>query len=384
VQQRVEVPAGAHRVQVAWQAKDLGEASILAQADGFEAGSARVQAVTPVAIAQQWQVTVSDAVFAPGKQSGAGILVIQATDSRGNPAAMPCGPLYLSSSDVSVARVPPEAVGLCKDPLEPLTVPLEVTGLPGKASITVSSMGLLAATAQVTTAGTRPARLLVERGPAMPNSADPATAVLAMQLVGDNGVPVALHPGARISLLAEGAQLPPAADLVAGAAFVEVPVTARGGPVSITAVTERYGTTTDEFELRAPAMSASIASTGEGAVQTVNVHVTASGQPVAGAKVELDSDGSMQSAVTGPDGTASFQVTVAVDEMPVMVTARLQGYEDAVATTVLSPAFAFSGGATAPPYLLYGFLALACVAFLVYQAIGWRRQRMTGPEGRVS
>lgn len=376
------IPRASYMVKTGWKALKPGKVSMVAQANGLEAGNAQVEISesaedeTPVYL-EAYTMLPSLPALAKDEEA----VLIQALNAERRPVPFPCVEVFLTSSSPRVMSVASATSSPCDSAPPYVTYGVRTTSTPGNATLTAGAAGLIPATLSMSTRGLRESRIELQYSPAFPTSADADSATLSVQLVDDEGNPVMYHKDYTVTLLGSGVAVPDEVTIPSGESFVLVPIgrESLSDEARISAVASGVEGMSIAFAVGSGALEVSldVLTLADGSGTEATARVTSGGVPVASAEVVWEVEGLLSQpivALTDGDGIARAILPTQTTSAPVAVTAQASypGYDTAVATTTRSPAIpggAADGGLSRLPFLLMFAGALtALVGYVVYSS----------------
>ena len=376
------IPRASYMVKTDWKALKPGNASMVAQADGLDAGNAQVEISEPAEDATPVYLeayTMLPSLPALTKDEDA--VLIQALNAERRPVPFPCVEVFLTSSSPRVVSVASTTSSPCDSPSPYVTYGVRTTATPGDATLTAGAAGLIPATLNVSTHGLRESRIELQYSPPVPTAVDSSPATLSVQLVDDDGNPVLYHKDYKVTLLGSGVDISNEVIIPSGESFALVPIGREfiSDEARISAVASGVEGMSIGFAVGSGALEVSLdaVTLADGSGTEVTARVTSGGVPVASAEVVWDAEGLLSQsrfALTDDDGIARAILSPQTTFAPIVVTAQASypGYDTAVATTTKSPAIpggAADGGPSRLPFLLMFAGALAAlVGYVVYNS----------------
>ncbi|MCH7746025.1 MAG: Ig-like domain-containing protein, partial [Chloroflexi bacterium] len=370
-----------YMVMTEWKALKPGKASMVAQANGLEAGNAQVEIsesaedATPVYL-EAYTMLPSLPALTRNEET----VLIQALNAERRPVPFPCVDVFLTSSSPRVVSVASAASSPCDSPSPYVTYSVRTTSTPGDATLTAGAAGLIPATLKVTTHGLRESRIELQYSPSVPTAVDSSPAIVSVQLVDDDGNPVLYHKDYKVTLLGSGVDISNEVIIPSGESFALVPIGREfiSDEARISAVASGVEGMSIAFVVGSGVLEVSldVVTLTDGSGTEVTARVTSGGVPVASAEVIWDAEGLLSQsrfALTDDDGIAQTTLSPQTTLAPIAVTvqASFPGYDTAVATTTKSPAIpgGADGGPSRLPFLLMFAGALAAlIGYVVYSS----------------
>ena len=376
------IPRASYMVKTDWKALKPGKASMVAQADGLDAGNAQVEIsesaedATPVYL-EAYTMLPSLPALTRNEET----VLIQALNAERRPVPFPCVDVFLTSSSPRVVSVASAASSPCDSPSPYVTYSVRTTSTPGDATLTAGAAGLIPATLKVTTHGLRESRIELQYSPSVPTAVDSSPAIVSVQLVDDDGNPVLYHKDYKVTLLGSGVDVPDEVTIPSGESFVLVPIgrESLSDEARISAVASGVKGMSIAFAVGSGVLEVSldVVTLTDGSGIEATARVTSGGVPVASAEVIWEAEGLLSQpivALTDDDGIARAILPPQTASAPIAVTAQASypGYDTAVATTTKSPAIpggAADGDPSRLPFLLMFAGALAAlIGYVVYSS----------------
>ena len=376
------IPRASYMVKTEWKALKPGKVSMVAQANGLDAGTAQVEIsesvedATPVYLEAY---TMLPSLPALDKDEEA--VLIQALDAERRPVPFPCVEVFFTSSSPRIVSVASATSSPCDSPSPYVTYGVRTTSTPGDATLTVGAAGLIPATLSVSTHGLRESRIELQYSPAFPTTVDATPATLSVQLVDDEGNPVLYHKDYTVTLLGSGVDVPDEVTIPSGESFVLVPIgrESLSDEARISAVASGVKGMSIAFAVGSGVLEVSldVVTLTDGSGIEATARVTSGGVPVASAEVIWEAEGLLSQpivALTDGDGIARAVLPPQTTSGPIAVTAQASypGYDTAVAWTTKSPAI--SGGAAQgdpsrlPFLLMFAGALAALIGYVVYSS----------------
>lgn len=186
----ITIPAGVPGVFIDVIPGELGSGQLIAVADGFSSmavgidvseGSEQPTHLVAVVVPERWD------------HSGIGnpLLVVQAISKEDlAPSYLPCGIIFLASSNPDLLSVPGQVDVPCGTDIASVEVPLVSTSMTGFALITVATPGLISTSTEFNAVNRAPDELRSWVLPSKPAAGDEQAPVVIVQLVDHEGMPV--------------------------------------------------------------------------------------------------------------------------------------------------------------------------------------------------
>ncbi len=187
----VTIPAGSPGVFVDVTPGEAGSGQLTAVADGFSSTGIGIDVFEP---SDRPSHLVATVVPERWDHSGIGnpLLVVHAVSTEGLvPGYLPCGIIFLASSNPELLAVPGQVDIPCDTDIASIEVPLVSTSMTGYALITVASPGLVSTSTEFNAVNRAPDQLMAWVLPSKPAAGDVQSPVVIVQLVDHEGTPVA-------------------------------------------------------------------------------------------------------------------------------------------------------------------------------------------------
>ena len=384
------IPRGDYSMFMEWTAGQSGAVNITAQAQSIEAGDAWVSVTSRSERGEPVRIKaypLLPSLPATGYERNA--VMLQAFDEQQNPVDFPCTDVFVTSSApqvVSLASV--SAPSPCDATSAYLMYSVRTSQQPGSAMMSSAVPGLGPANIVLTSHGAVGPRLELRHGPEHPLGTDGVPATISIQVVDTKGVPVSLHDGFNVTLIAQGAELPTSVGIPAGQSFVIIPSphTPANGRVSITAAASGLQGATLSYEtlIRELDVYLDVPKFIAGEIVEIVAQVSSLELPVANAEVSLDIIGPQTETLvskTDQAGRAVFSFTApsGLDSISLSAQSALAGYRTGAASAELSVSQAGSVGETSPsrlPFvLIFASIGLVLSAYLFYNSSAYHRVR---------